>query len=798
MQHIAPASVFYFIKESYIPLHLMLRKRYLLILFVSLISLNCFGKETISGYVRDAATGEALLAANVIIEELGTGTATNEFGYYALSLDPGDYTLIFSYIGYTTVYRSITLRERMVLNMELSESLHELEEVTISSTPGNSNITQLETGSTSLSIQSIRKIPAFMGEVDVIKAIQLLPGVQVTSEGSSGFSVRGGGRDQNMILLDEASIYNASHLMGFFSIFNNDAVKDVKLYKGDIPASSGGRLASLLDIRMKEGNSKQFHGSGGIGTIASRIMIEGPIVPDKLSFLLAARRTYADIFLLFSKDETVRDTRLYFYDLNGKVNYRINDKNKLYLSAYSGKDTYANKEFAGMEFGNRTITLGWNHIFNNSLFGNFTLTNSHYFYDLGTPEDAEEYFNWKYKIDDYGFKGDFTWYPSPEHTFHFGASTTYHIINPGEISAVSTEGINQSMELSPNYALESGLYFSGESKLGGKFALRYGLRYSMFNNIGPATIPVFDGDYQLVDTTHYKGGDFFNFYGGLEPRLAANYILNDQQSVKASYSRTRQYLQLASNSAAGTPLEIWFPASPNIEPQISDQVSAGYFRNFMDNKLQSSVELYYKKMNNSIDFRDHAQLFLNPRLDGEIRIGEATSYGAEFYLKYTSGGFSGWISYTRSKTMRTFSEINEGNPYASPYDRPNDLAIVVSYDITPRFSMAFNWIYSTGIPFTLPSGRYEIGNNILPLYTGRNEYRFPDYHRMDVSFTLKGKEKPGKRWRGEWNLSLYNAYARKNAWTLNFVQDEVETNVTRAEMTYLFTIVPAITYNFKF
>jgi hypothetical protein len=320
----------------------------------------------------------------------------------------------------------------------------------------------------------------------------------------------------------------------------------------------------------------------------------------------------------------------------------------------------------------------------------------------------------------------------------------------------------------------------------------------MFNNIGPATIPVFDDDYQLVDTTHYEDGDFFNFYGGLEPRLAANYMLNDQQSVKASYSRTRQYLQLASNSAAGTPLEIWFPASPYIEPQISDQVSAGYFRNFMDNKLQSSVELYYKKMNNSIDFRDHAQLFLNPRLAGEIRIGEATSYGAEFYVKYASGGFSGWISYTRSKTIRTFSEINEGNPYPSPYDRPNDLAIVVSYDISPRFSMAFNWIYSTGIPFTLPSGRYEIGNNILPLYTGRNEYRFPDYHRMDVSLTLRGKEKPGKRWRGEWNLSLYNAYARKNAWTLNFVQDEVESNVTRAEMTYLFTIVPAITYNFKF
>jgi len=776
----------------------MLRTCFLLFAFTALISLKGYGKETINGYVRDAASGEALLAANVIIEELGTGTSTNEFGYYALSLEPGDYTLIFSYVGYTTVYRSISLREGMVLNMELSESLTELEEVTISSRQSNSNITQLETGSSSLSIESIRKMPAFLGEVDVIKAIQLLPGVQVTSEGSSGFSVRGGGRDQNMILLDEASIYNVSHLMGFFSVFNNDAIKDVKLYKGDIPASSGGRLASLLDIRMKEGNSKEFHGSGGIGTIASRITLEGPIVSDKVSFILSGRRTYADLFLLFSKNEDLRNTRLYFYDLNGKLDYRINDKNRIYLSGYSGKDTYANKEYAGMGFGNRTLTLGWNHIFNNSLFSNFTLINSHYFYDLGTPEDAEENFNWKSDLDDYGLKADFTWYPSPAHTFRFGVSAIYHIIHPGEISAVSTGGIDQNLELSVDYALESGLYFSGESKLGDKFALRYGLRYSIFNNIGPATIPGFNDDYQLTDTTQYEKGDFFNFYSGIEPRFAANYMLDDRQSLKASYSRTRQYLQLASNSAAGTPLEIWFPASPNIEPQISDQVSAGYFRNFLENKLQSSVELYYKKMNNSIDFRDHAQLFLNPNLDGEIRIGEATSYGAEFYIKYASGGFSGWISYTLSKTMRTFAEINEGNPYPAPYDRPNDLALVINYDISPRFGVAANWIYSTGLPFTLPSGRYSIMNDILPLYTGRNEYRLPDYHRLDLSFTLRGKEKPGKRWRGEWNLSLYNAYARKNVWTLNFVADESQSDVTHAEMTYLFTIVPAITYNFKF
>jgi hypothetical protein len=776
----------------------MWRTWILLLAFVYLSSLESIGKATVSGHVRDAATGEALFGATVIIEESGNGTITNEYGFYALSLEPGSYNLIFSYLGYTTVSRRITLVGDMVQDMELSELLHELEEVTISYTRKNENITQLETGTTRLSIQSIRKIPAFMGEIDVIKAIQLLPGVQVTSEGSSGFSVRGGGRDQNLILLDESAVYNASHLMGFFSIFNNDAIKDVKLYKGDIPVSSGGRLSSLLDIRMKDGNSKQFSASGGIGTISSRLTLEGPIVPDKVSYLLAGRRTYADLFLLFSKQEEIRKTRLYFYDLNGKVNYRINDNNKLFLSGYSGKDIYANEEYAGMVFGNRTFTLRWNHIFNNNLFSNFTLVNSHYFYDLGTPEDAEEYFNWNSILDDYGFKGDFTWYLSPLHTVRFGASSTYHIIRPGEISANSAGGIDQDLTLHYNYSLENGLYLSGESKLGENLSVRYGVRYSLFNNVGPTTIYTYDDQYTLIDSVEYGKGDFFSFYGGLEPRITANYILGEQHSVKASYARTRQYLQLASNSTAGTPLEIWFSASPNIEPQLSDQVSVGYFRDFLDHKIQTSVEFYYKKMKNSIDFRDHAQLLLNPRLDGELRIGEATSYGAEFYLKYETNGFSGWISYTLSKTIRDFPEINDGNPYPAPYDIPNDLAIVLSYEITPRIGIAANWIYSTGLPYTFPSGRYEVMGNIIPLYTGRNQYRLPDYHRLDLSVTLKGIEKTGRRWRGEWNLSVYNAYARKNIWALNFVQDESQPDVTYAEMTYLFSIVPAITYNFKF
>jgi hypothetical protein len=366
------------------------------------------------------------------------------------------------------------------------------------------------------------------------------------------------------------------------------------------------------------------------------------------------------------------------------------------------------------------------------------------------------------------------------------------------IRVKDVDGNQSDSELSANQALENGLYFSGESRFGDRFAIRYGLRYSMFYNVGPATVLNYDQNYQVVDSTTFEKWDFYNLYHGLEPRLAANFVLNEKSSFKASYSRTRQYLQMASNSTAGTPLDIWFPASPNIEPQVSDQVSAGFFRNFLDNKIESSVEIYYKKMTHSIDFRDHAQLLLNPRLEGELRIGEATSYGAEFYVKYGISKFSGWISYTYSRTTREIPEINEGKAYSAPYDKPHDLAIVFSYDLSPRISLAANWIYSTGIPFTLPAGRYEILGNIIPVYTGRNEYRLPDYHRLDLSLTIRGKHKPGRRWKGEWNISAYNAYARKNVWTLNFIQDEAAPDRTFAEMTYLFSIIPAITYNFTF
>ncbi len=758
---------------------------------------NAQKRITLSGYVRDAESGEELIGANIAVLETGSGTITNQYGFYSLSLSPGFYSIVYSYVGYNSVSKPLRFNEDIELNVELTPSANELEEVTVTAEASNSNITSLETGTAKLRISTIRRIPALMGEVDIIKAIQMLPGVQVTSEGSSGFSVRGGSADQNLILLDEATVYNASHLLGFFSIFNNDAIKDVKIYKGDIPAYAGGRLASLLDVRMKEGNNRNFAGTGGIGNISSRLTLEGPLLDGKGSFLVAGRRTYADIFLPLAKDTAVRDNSLYFYDINGKINYTLNDKNRFFLSFYNGKDVFAN-DFAGMNFGNSTFTFRWNHLFSKKLFSNFTFVHSKYLYDLGTPQDAVPRFTWFSRLADYGIKADFIYYPSPEHTFRFGASSVHHEILPGRIITQTGDEENDTTTFASNFSIESGLYASGESKFGSSLSIRYGLRLSMFNNVGSGTIYDYNQEYQVTDSTNYGRGDFFNTYRGLEPRLAMNYTIDENNSVKLSYSRTLQYLQLASNSSAGTPLDIWFPASPNIKPQLSNQIATGYFRNFLDNRLETSFEFYYKRMNRSIDFAEHAQLILNKYLEGEIRIGSASSFGAELFMKYNDQKFSGWISYTYSRTIRYFDDINNGKPYSAPYDKPHDLSIVGSYDISGRISLSANWIYSTGLPFTLPTGRYKIEGNIIPLYTGRNEYRLDDYHRLDLALTIQEKKRSWKPWNGEWNFSVYNAYARKNAWTLNFIQDSDDPDVTYAEMTYLFSIIPSITYNFKF
>ncbi len=751
---------------------------------------------TLSGHIRDAETGEELIGATVYVKELGDGTVSNSYGFYSLTLGEGEYTIGFSYVGYRMQEYRIHFNKDHFRNIELQKSPSQLEEVTVSSGKKNKNITSLDMGTTQIPIQSIRQIPAFMGEVDVIKAIQLLPGVQSASEGSSGFSVRGGGTDQNLILLDEATVYNASHLLGFFSVFNNDAVKDVKLYKGDIPARYGGRLSSLLDVRMKDGNLKRLSGSGGIGSISSRLTLEGPIIKDRTSFLLAGRRTYADLFLPLAKNEDIRDNELYFYDLNTKINHIIDDNNRIFLSGYFGRDIFSN-QFAGMKFGNKTLTLRWNHLFSKKLFSNFSFIYSAYDYELGTPEDQPSAFRWNSDLNNYGFKSDFTYYANPLTTLYFGLSSTYHIFTPGIARGLGEETIFNEFKLPDNYALEHGIYAMGEEKIGYRWSVKYGLRLSVFQNIGKATVYNYDENFEAVDSTVHGNGELYNNYVGLEPRLGINYTINDNNSLKASYSRTRQYLQLAQNSTAGTPLDIWFSASPNVEPQIADQISLGFFKNLRDHSIETSVETYYKNMKNTIDFRDHAQLLLNPQLEGEIRTGISWSYGIEFLVRLTERKVNGWISYTLSKTQRKIEDINSGRSYDAPYDKPHDISVVLNYNLLKGLSLGTNWVFSSGLPYTFPTGRYEILGKVLPVYSDRNEYRFDNYHRLDLSLNYE-INKPGRRWVSEWNLSVYNVYARKNTWAINFVQDPDDPNRTFAEKTYLFSVIPAITYNFSF
>ncbi|MDP4187079.1 MAG: TonB-dependent receptor [Bacteroidota bacterium] len=750
---------------------------------------------TVSGYVKDAASGEVLIGASVYISGLKTGTATNSYGFYSLSLKPGKYNLIFSYIGYSTIVKTISLNSDITLNAELATENRQLDAVVVSAEKPNHNITRPEMSVDKMPMQTIKRIPALLGEVDVIKALQLLPGVQSTSEGTSAFSVRGGGADQNLILLDEAVVYNASHLMGFFSVFNNDAVKDVALYKGDIPASFGGRLSSVLDVRMKDGNSKKFSGNGGIGLISSRLMLEGPIFNDKTSFVVAGRRTYADLFLPLASNKDIRHNRLYFYDMNLKLNHQINENNRLYLSGYFGRDVFKN-EISEMNFGNQTFTLRWNHLFSKKVFSNLSIIHSRYDYMLSTSDNANGY-EWWSNMSDESLKMDFSYFLNPKNTLKYGFATTYHGFNPGKAKRITDGKSAAEVTMSRSYALEHGIYLSDQQSLG-KFTIKSGLRFSLFQDIGPGTIYHYDANYNSTDSTVYARGKIYKQYSGWEPRLGINYTINPELSLKASYSRTYQFIQLASNSTAGMPLDVWFPASPNVRPQEADQFATGIFHNFFNNKLETSVEVYYKNMQHVIDYKDNATLLLNKKMEGELRFGNARAYGLEMLLKKNEGRCNGWISLTLSKAERKIPEIFNGKYYPSPYDKPVNLAVVFNYDFTPKMLFSANWLYATGTPVTYPTGGYEYGNVRLKIYSARNAYRMPDYHRLDLSLTLKGKEKPGRFWHGEWVFSVYNAYGRHNAWAINFVEDKNEKGTYYAQKIYLFSFIPSITYNFNF
>lgn len=800
----------------------MLRKLKILLIGLMALSLaqslmaegdNPAGRLSVSGYVKDAENGEALIGATVSVKNLKTGTATNLYGFFSISLKPGDYLIEFSYIGYAAVSKKVELTRSISLTVELSPIQQQLEEVVITTERPDANVRKAEMSVAKLDMKTIKKVPAFMGEVDVIKVIQMLPGVIPTAEGTSGYSVRGGGMDQNLILIDEATVYNASHLMGFFSVFNNDAVRDVKLYKGDIPSNYGGRLSSVLDVRMKEGNNKKFAVTGGVGLISSRLTIEGPIINEKTSFLISGRRTYADIFFPLLSDSDARKTKMYFYDLNMKINHQLNANNRLYLSVYAGRDNFGQKGSTDAGYGNMTGTLRWNHQYSSRLFSNVSAIVAKYDYSLKmTFGDSK--FVWNSEMRDYSLKIDYNYFLNPENEIKFGGSTTYHYFDPCNLYQ---EGKDSSLSATfpKSYALEHGVYISNEQKLGEKLILKYGLRYTIFQNIGTATIYSFEPskpNYIVKDSLYFRSGKIFNTYQGFEPRLGLVYTINSNSSVKASYSRTTQYMQLASNSAGGLLLDIWFPSSPNVMPQKANQYAIGYFRNFKDNIYETSVEAYYKDMYNVIDFKDNAQLLQNPRLEREVRKGTARAYGIEFLIRKNEGRLNGWISYTLSSTKRKIPEINNGVEYSAPYDKPNNIAVIVNYEITKRMTISANWIYATGAPITLPSGTYEItgpqtfstspnsiSKTIGKTYSTRNGSRMPDYHRLDLSLSLKGKERPGRLWQGEWIFSLYNAYGRHNSWMINFIEDNKKPGQISMQNWYLpFLYFPGITYNFKF
>jgi outer membrane receptor for ferrienterochelin and colicin len=764
-------------------------------------------RYTISGYVKDNSNGEMLIGANVFIKDSYTGTVTNSYGFYSLSLKPGNYSVVYQYLGYDSKEIAVDLNRNMSVDVGLETTSDSIEAVIVTAERDNENIVSARMSSIKITSKVISQIPVILGETDVIKTLTLLPGVKATGEVSSSLSIRGGARDQNMLILDEATVYNASHLGGFFSVFNNDAIKNVELYKGNIPSRYGGRLSSLIDVRMKDGNNKRFSANGGIGLLSSRLTIESPVVKDKGSLIISGRRTYYDVVMkiLHSIADTIPELPVHFYDLNMKANYTLSEKHRLFISGYLGRDAadLSIGEDVSSEFswGNYTATLRWNYIINRRLFSNLTLMASNYDYEienmfrLGRGE-KEYMFRWKAYLKDYSAKLDLGYYLNPYNTLRFGMISSYHDFNVGKINGRS-DTITWDYRIPKIYCIENAIYISNEQRITDKINVSYGLRYSALHNIGKATIFVYD-NYSVVDTNLYEWGKIYNTYSGLEPRLGFTYVLSGMHSIKLGYTRTRQYLQIASNSTSGTPLDIWIPSSPNVKPQIADQYSIGYFRNFKDNSIKTSVELYYKNMQNQVDFKEFAQPYLNPEIEGELRFGKGKAYGLEFMVEKPEGRLTGWISYTLSRSERKTRDIQEKGWYTSPYDIPHDISVVASYKLTRRILLSANWVYQSGRPVNAPVARWEYGGLILPYFPGRNTDRMPAYHRMDIGLELSGKLKSHKRFESSLNFSIYNLYNRKNANTVYFIQDYEAQNVTKAMKVSLFRFMPSVTYNFKF
>ncbi len=759
------------------------------LLFILMTGPSVFAQQfTISGRITDAANGEDLIGVTVWENGTSIGTTTNVYGFYSITLPEGKHSITYSYIGFVTQTLELAFDRNKTIDIRLFSASTELEEVEVTAERKDQNITSTQMSVEKINMKQIEKIPVFMGEKDILKTIQLLPGISSISEGGSGFSVRGGSIDQNLILLDEAPVYSASHLMGFFSVFNSDALKNISVYKGGIPANYGGRASSVLDISMKDGNNQKFEASGGIGLISSRLTLEGPIIKDKMSFIISGRRSYADL-VAKSAGFFDDDMNMYFYDLNAKVNYKINDKNRIFLSGYFGKDDFG-FENMGMNWGNTTGTLRWNHLFSNKLFSNTSLIYSKFDYGFNMGSNA----SMSSGIEDLGFKEDLTWYLNPLNTVKFGFDVKQHTFNPGEL--LYTDSEITEIVLDKTSAYESAAYISNNQKITEKLSAEYGLRLSMFNQMGEGWSNTYNENNEKVDSVFYGSGEVMKTYWDFEPRLSFNYQLNKSSAIKLSYNRMAQYLHLLSNSTSGQPTDTWVPSSTNIAPQSASQYALGYFKNFADNEYEFSVESYYKDMNNVTDYEDGTDIMLNENIEAYILQGKGRSYGLEFYLKKKYGRFNGWVSYTLARTENKIDGINNSEWYPSKIDKTHDISIVGNFDINKRLSVSAAWVYYTGNAVTFPSGKYEYDNQIWSYYTDRNSYRMPNYHRLDLNLHLKGKET--KRFQSSWDFSLYNAYNRYNAYSISFEESEANPGQTEAVKLSLFGIVPSVTWNFKF
>lgn len=767
-----------------------------IILFLLLfISVSSFGqKYTLSGSIRDASNGEDVYGATVRVTDLSNvGTNTNAYGYYSLTLDSGQYTIEYRSTGYETQTFKIDLTQDIKQNIELKvpADVQQIEEVKVNATKENDNITSSGMNVTRFDPKSIETVPVLFGEKDIMKTLQLTPGVKTAGEGNAGFFVRGGGADQNLILLDEAPVYNASHLLGFFSVFNSDAIKDVALYKSGIPAEYGGRASSVMDVKMRDGNTKKFGASGGLGLISSRLTLEAPIVKDKGAIIISGRRSYADLFLGLSK-EVPDDTKLFFYDLNAKANYRITEKDRVFLSGYFGRDKFALGDDFGFNWGNATGTLRWNHLFSKKLFSNTTVVYSDFDYEfnIGSGDDG---FGIRSSIQDWNLKQDFTYYVNSNNTIKFGANGIYHTFKPGALTG-ENEAFNE-LVLDERYALEIGAYIQNEMKIGSRFNVMYGLRYSGFNLLGDGKAYDFDDKGNKLNERTFDKNESIAYHHGLEPRISASYILSENNSIKLGYNRNYQYLHQLSNATTSSPTDNWVPSSNNVKPQIADQIALGYYQNLKKNMYKISGEIYYKHLANQIDYRNGAELILNDEVEGDLVYGTGKAYGFELQIEKKKGKFTGWLSYTISRSLRQFDDINDGKEFSARQDRIHDISIVGMYRVNKAIALSASWVYYTGDAVTFPSGKYEVGGVTVPVYTERNGYRMPDYHRLDFGFTWYMKER--KKFEHNLNFSVYNMYARENAYTITFEENPDVPGETQAVQTTLFKLIPSITYNFN-